>query len=35
MPEFIELSRKLDPGGKFRNQFLNENIFGSESGPRS
>jgi xylitol oxidase len=35
MPEFIELSRELDPGGKFRNQFLNENIFGSESKPRS
>ena len=29
MPEFIELSRKFDPGGKFRNQFLNLNIFGS------
>src|ERR1700730_1427415 len=29
LPEFIELSRKLDPVGKFRNQFLNENVFGS------
>jgi xylitol oxidase len=29
MPEFIELSRKFDPSGKFRNQFLNQNVFGS------
>jgi hypothetical protein len=29
MPEFIELSRKYDPQGKFRNEFLNKNIFGS------
>jgi xylitol oxidase len=29
MPEFIELSRKLDPRGKFRNEFLNQNIFGA------
>ena len=29
MPEFIDLSRKFDPRGKFRNQFLNQNIFGS------
>jgi alditol oxidase len=29
MPEFIDLSRKFDPVGKFRNQFLNLNIFGS------
>lgn len=29
MPEFVELSRKFDPAGKFRNQFLNQNIFGS------
>jgi len=27
IPEFIELTRKLDPQGKFRNRFLNENIF--------
>ena len=27
MPEFIELSSKLDPQGKFRNEFLNKNIF--------
>lgn len=29
MPDFIELSRKFDPRGKFRNQFLDRNIFGS------
>jgi len=29
MPEFIELSKTFDPHGKFRNQFLNLNIFGS------
>ncbi len=29
LPEFIELSRKLDPEGKFRNEFLNTNIFSS------
>jgi len=29
MPEFIALSRKFDPQGKFRNQFLNLNIFGN------
>jgi xylitol oxidase len=29
MPEFIELSKTFDPYGKFRNQFLNLNIFGS------
>jgi len=28
MPQFIELSKKFDPQGKFRNQFLNQNIFG-------
>ena len=28
MPEFIELSRKYDPQGKFRNEYLNKNIFG-------
>ena len=27
MPEFIQLSNKFDPMGKFRNQFLNRNIF--------
>ena len=29
MPDFIELSRKYDPQGKFRNQYLNKNVFGS------
>jgi len=29
MPEFIELSQKYDPNGKFRNEFLNKNIFSS------
>jgi xylitol oxidase len=29
MPEFIELSRKYDPKGKFRNAYLNKNIFGN------
>ena len=27
MPEFIAMCRRLDPGGKFRNEFLNTNIF--------
>jgi xylitol oxidase len=27
MPEFIGLSSKLDPEGKFRNEFLNKNVF--------
>ena len=27
MPDFIRLSEKCDPQGKFRNQFLNTNIF--------
>jgi alditol oxidase len=29
IPEFIELSRKYDPKGKFRNEYLNKNIFGN------
>jgi xylitol oxidase len=29
MPEFIDLSRKYDPQGKFRNEYLNKNIFGN------
>lgn len=29
MPDFIQLSNKLDPMGKFRNEFLNRNIFAS------
>lgn len=28
MPEFIALARSYDPQGKFRNDFLNRNIFG-------
>jgi alditol oxidase len=28
LPDFIELSKKYDPQGKFRNDFLNKNIFG-------
>lgn len=28
-PDFIELSKKYDPHGKFRNDFLNTNIFAS------
>jgi alditol oxidase len=28
LPEFIALSKKFDPQGKFRNEFLNANIFG-------
>jgi len=27
MPEFVELSRRYDPQGKFRNEYLNKNIF--------
>src|SRR5712692_11152420 len=29
LPDFIHLSAKYDPHGKFRNEFLNKNIFGS------
>jgi xylitol oxidase len=28
MPEFIQLSKHYDPSGKFRNEFLDRNIFG-------
>jgi alditol oxidase len=28
MPEFVELAKKYDPQGKFRNSFLETNIFG-------
>jgi xylitol oxidase len=28
LPEFVALAKKLDPSGKFRNNFLNRNIFG-------
>jgi xylitol oxidase len=29
LPEFVELSKQYDPHGKFRNEFLNTNIFAS------
>jgi alditol oxidase len=29
VPDFIELSKKYDPQGKFRNEYLNKNIFSS------
>ncbi len=28
LPDFVELCRKYDPKGKFRNEFLNRNVFG-------
>ena len=28
LPEFLDLCRRFDPKGKFRNEFLNTNIFG-------
>jgi xylitol oxidase len=28
LPEFVALAKKLDPQGKFRNKFLERNIFG-------
>src|ERR1700757_3299262 len=31
LPDFIELSKKYDPNGKFRNEFLNVNIFTSST----
>jgi len=27
LPQFIALTKKFDPQGKFRNEFLNTNIF--------
>jgi xylitol oxidase len=27
LPQFIALTKKFDPNGKFRNDFLNTNIF--------
>jgi len=27
LPDFIQLAKRLDPHGKFRNDFLNTNIF--------
>jgi xylitol oxidase len=29
LPDFIQLSKKYDPQGKFRNEFLNKNVFSS------
>jgi xylitol oxidase len=29
LPAFVELSKQYDPQGKFRNEFLNRNIFGA------
>jgi alditol oxidase len=31
LPEFLALARKYDPEGKFRNDFLNANLFGASS----
>jgi len=31
LPEFLALSKKFDPQGKFRNDFLNANVFGAAS----
>jgi xylitol oxidase len=31
LPEFMALSKKFDPRGQFRNEFLNANIFGAVS----
>ena len=31
LPEFIEACTKYDPHGKFRNEFLNRNIFGNDN----
>ncbi len=31
LPDFIALAKNFDPQGKFRNDFLNENIFGAPS----
>jgi len=30
LPEFVELAKKYDPQGKFRNEFLNAYIFGNQ-----
>lgn len=29
LPEFVELSKKYDPRGKFRNEFLDKNVYGA------
>jgi alditol oxidase len=31
LPEFVALSKKFDPQGKFRNEFLNANVFSATS----
>jgi xylitol oxidase len=31
LPEFVALAKKYDPQGKFRNEFLNVNVFGASS----
>jgi xylitol oxidase len=31
LPEFLALCRRFDPQGKFRNDFLNTNVFGATS----
>jgi xylitol oxidase len=31
LPEFVVLSKKFDPQGKFRNDFLNAHVFGAPS----
>ena len=31
LPDFIQLAQKYDPQGKFRNEFLNRNVFGQSS----
>ena len=32
LPEFIALAKQFDPQGKFRNDYLNHNIFGKQKG---
>jgi xylitol oxidase len=32
LPAFVELSERFDPGGKFRNEFLNANVFSGVAG---
>jgi xylitol oxidase len=31
LPEFLALAKEYDPQGKFRNEFLNTNVFGASS----
>jgi xylitol oxidase len=31
LPKFIAIARKFDPNGKFRNEFLDRNLFGMNS----